>query len=37
MVRPDGEPHSLHEVVADHVGFLGSAPGNGDADAGEPA
>ena len=28
---PDGEPHSLHEVVADHVVFLGSPPANGDA------
>ena len=33
----DGEPHSLHEVVADHVGFLGSPPANGEAEAGEPA
>ncbi len=32
-----GDAHSLHEVVADHVGFLGSPPANGDADAGEPA
>ena len=32
----DGEARSLHEVVADHVGFLGSPPTNGEA-AGEPA